>query len=163
MACHHLPITPSPIADEELLQRRRAVFGANEIPPHPPKSFFTLVWEALQDVTLIILLVAAIVSLALSFYKPPDESGMAGADEGDEHSSWIEGVAILISVVVVVLVTALNDYTKERQFRGLQAKIETEHKFNVIRDGDQTQVVVNELVVGDVAQVKYGKCFLHLG
>jgi P-type Ca2+ transporter type 2B len=135
------------------------VFGANEIPPHPPKSFFTLVWEALQDVTLIILLVSAIVSLALSFYRPPDESGM-GVDEGDEHSSWIEGVAILISVVVVVLVTALNDYTKERQFRGLQAKIETEHKFNVIRDGDQIQVVVNELVVGDVAQVKYGEyCF----
>ena len=30
-----------------------------------------LVWEALQDVTLIILQVAAVVSLALSFYKPP--------------------------------------------------------------------------------------------
>lgn len=32
----------------EELERRRAVFGANEIPPHPPKSFLTLVWEALQ-------------------------------------------------------------------------------------------------------------------
>lgn len=32
----------------EELERRKAVFGANEIPPHPPKSFFTLVWEALQ-------------------------------------------------------------------------------------------------------------------
>jgi len=30
------------------------------------------VWEALQDVTLIILEVAAIISLGLSFYKPPD-------------------------------------------------------------------------------------------
>lgn len=29
-------------------------------------------WEALQDVTLIILEVAAIISLGLSFYKPPD-------------------------------------------------------------------------------------------
>lgn len=33
---------------QEELERRRAVFGANEIPPHPPKSFLTLVWEALQ-------------------------------------------------------------------------------------------------------------------
>lgn len=65
-------------------------------------------------------------------------------------------MAILISVVVVVLVTALNDYTKERQFRGLQAKIETEHKFSVIRGGNQVQVIVNELVVGDIAQIKYG-------
>lgn len=86
---------------------------------------------------------------------------------------WIEGAAILISVSVVVLVTALNDYRKERQFRGkniyrkkrfwkfnfflgLQAKIETEHKFAVIRGGQQIQVIVNELVVGDIAQVKYG-------
>lgn len=77
-------------------------------------------------------------------------------DESEHDAGWIEGVAILISVVVVVLVTALNDYTKERQFRGLQAKIETEHKFAVIRGGNQIQVVVNELVVGDIAQIKYG-------
>lgn len=39
-------------------------------------------------------------------------------DDSESDAGWIEGVAILISVVVVVLVTALNDYTKERQFRG---------------------------------------------
>jgi hypothetical protein len=38
-------------------------------------------------------------------------------DGGSDHSSWIEGVAILVCVVVVVLVTAINDYSKERQFR----------------------------------------------
>lgn len=32
-----------------------------------------LVWEALQDVTLIILEIAALVSLGLSLYKPADE------------------------------------------------------------------------------------------
>ncbi|KAE9417617.1 hypothetical protein Angca_006875, partial [Angiostrongylus cantonensis] len=136
------------------LERRRAVFGANEIPPHPPKCFLQLVWEALQDVTLVILLVSAIVSLALSFYRPPDDGTVI--DDSEHDAGWIEGVAILISVIVVVLVTALNDYTKERQFRGLQAKIETEHKFSVIRGGQSVQVVVNELVVGDVAQIKYG-------
>jgi len=31
------------------------------------------VWEALQDVTLIILELAALVSLGLSFYKPPKD------------------------------------------------------------------------------------------
>lgn len=41
------PSTGLPQTAEEL-DRRRAVFGANEIPPQPPKSFFTLVWEALQ-------------------------------------------------------------------------------------------------------------------
>ncbi|CAD5228581.1 unnamed protein product [Bursaphelenchus xylophilus] len=148
------PLNGLPNTTEEL-ERRRAVFGANEIPPHPPKGFFTLVWEALQDVTLIILLVSAVISLALSFYRPPENPGVA-VDESEHDAGWIEGVAILISVVVVVLVTALNDYTKEKQFRGLQAKIETEHKFSVIRGGVSMQIVVNELVVGDIAQIKYG-------
>jgi len=48
-------------------RRRIDAFGSNVIPPKPPKSFLELVWEAIQDVTLIILIVAAAISLALSF------------------------------------------------------------------------------------------------
>lgn len=62
----------------------------------------------------------------------------------------------MVAVIVVVLVTAGNDYTKEKQFRGLQEKIEGEHKFAVIRNGEQVQIFVGELVVGDICMVKYG-------
>ncbi|VDM71043.1 unnamed protein product [Strongylus vulgaris] len=76
---------------------------------------------------------------------------------GEGHgTAWIEGVAILLCVVVVVLVTAVNDYSKERQFRSLQEKIETGQKFSVIRDGEAIDVPVSDLVVGDIARVKYG-------
>lgn len=57
------------------LEHRRETFGPNSIPPKPPKTFLQLVWEALQDVTLIILEVAAVVSLGLAFYKPPPDVG----------------------------------------------------------------------------------------
>lgn len=77
-------------------------------------------------------------------------------DEGEDEAGWIEGVAILVSVVVVVLVTAFNDYTKEKQFRGLQSRIEGEHKFSVIRGGEVEQVPVGDLVVGDICQVGPG-------
>ncbi|KRG07252.1 plasma membrane calcium-transporting ATPase 2 isoform X5 [Drosophila mojavensis] len=139
-------------ADEE---HRRETFGSNVIPPKPPKTFLTLVWEALQDVTLIILEVAALVSLGLSFYKPADEDAPLLQEE-DEHHGWIEGLAILISVIVVVIVTAFNDYSKERQFRGLQSRIEGEHKFSVIRGGEVCQISVGDILVGDIAQIKYG-------
>jgi P-type Ca2+ transporter type 2B len=56
------------------IDHRRETFGSNTIPPKPPKTFFQLVCEAVQDITLIILIVAALVSLGLSFYKPEDES-----------------------------------------------------------------------------------------
>jgi len=75
------------------------------------------------------------------------------AEDDEAKHGWIEGLAILISVIVVVIVTAFNDYTKERQFRGLQNRIEGEHKFNVIRQGELRQISVGDIVVGDICQV----------
>ncbi|XP_076344355.1 plasma membrane calcium-transporting ATPase 2-like isoform X3 [Tachypleus tridentatus] len=139
------------------LEHRRETFGANVIPPKPPKTFLQLVWEALQDVTLIILQVAAFISLGLAFYEPPANlEDEVAQDEGEGEAGWIEGAAILVSVVIVVLVTAFNDYTKEQQFRSLQNRIEHEHKFAVIRGGEVHQIPVSEIVVGDICQVKYG-------
>uniref|UniRef100_A0A3P9IG70 Calcium-transporting ATPase n=1 Tax=Oryzias latipes TaxID=8090 RepID=A0A3P9IG70_ORYLA len=176
------------------LEKRHATFGKNLIPPKKAKTFLQLVWEALQDVTLIILEVAAIISLGLSFYHPPGGDGeckdifmssfikihkhfifqgavtsfcvflltacgqAAGGveDEGEAQAGWIEGAAILFSVIIVVLVTAFNDWSKEKQFRGLQSRIEQEQKFTVIRKGQVIQIPVAEIVVGDIAQIKYG-------
>ncbi|XP_031752718.1 plasma membrane calcium-transporting ATPase 4 isoform X5 [Xenopus tropicalis] len=145
------------------LERRRQIFGKNFIPPKKAKTFLQLVWEALQDVTLIILEIAAIISLGLSFYHPPGgdnelcgEAAAGVEDEGEAQAGWIEGAAILFSVIIVVLVTAFNDWSKEKQFRGLQSRIEQEQKFTVIRKGQVIQIPVAELVVGDIAQIKYG-------
>ncbi|XP_064174872.1 plasma membrane calcium-transporting ATPase 1-like isoform X2 [Anguilla rostrata] len=145
------------------ISKRIEEFGQNFIPPKKAKTFLQLVWEALQDVTLIILEVAAIVSLGLSFYRPPDAErehcGKAAGgveDEGEAEAGWIEGAAILLSVVCVVLVTAFNDWSKEKQFRGLQSRIEQEQRFSVVRAGQVIQIPVADIVVGDVAQIKYG-------
>ncbi|XP_013205781.1 plasma membrane calcium-transporting ATPase 1 isoform X2 [Chionomys nivalis] len=144
------------------LERRETVFGKNFIPPKKPKTFLQLVWEALQDVTLIILEIAAIVSLGLSFYQPPEGDNAlcgevsVGEEEGEGETGWIEGAAILLSVVCVVLVTAFNDWSKEKQFRGLQSRIEQEQKFTVIRGSQVIQIPVADITVGDIAQVKYG-------
>uniref|UniRef100_A0A8C4EN06 Calcium-transporting ATPase n=1 Tax=Dicentrarchus labrax TaxID=13489 RepID=A0A8C4EN06_DICLA len=143
------------------LDKRKEIFGKNLIPPKKPKTFLQLVWEALQDVTLIILELAALISLGLSFYHPPGDSTCGAAaggveDEGEADAGWIEGAAILLSVVCVVLVTAFNDWSKEKQFRGLQSRIEQEQKFQVVRGSQVIQLPVADIVVGDIAQVKYG-------
>ncbi|XP_029470424.1 plasma membrane calcium-transporting ATPase 3 [Rhinatrema bivittatum] len=143
-------------------EKRKQIYGMNFIPPKKPKTFLQLVWEALQDVTLIILDIAAFVSLGLSFYAPPEESNACGKlsagaeDEGEAEAGWIEGAAILLSVVCVVLVTAFNDWSKEKQFRGLQSRIEQEQRFSVIRNAQVIQIPVADLIVGDIAQIKYG-------
>lgn len=64
------------------IEHRRETFGSNVIPPKPPKTFFQLVCEAVQDITLIILIISALISLVLSFYKPEDEDA---GEEGDSY------------------------------------------------------------------------------
>ncbi|XP_053508632.1 plasma membrane calcium-transporting ATPase 4 isoform X1 [Ictalurus furcatus] len=163
--CHRLKTSPIEglSGNPADLEKRHTAFGRNFIPPKKPKTFLQLVWEALQDVTLIILEIAAIISLGLSFYHPQgDDSSACGQaaggveDEGEAQAGWIEGAAILFSVIIVVLVTAFNDWSKEKQFRGLQSRIEQEQKFTVIRKGQVIQIPVAEIVVGDIAQIKYG-------
>ncbi|XP_071193031.1 plasma membrane calcium-transporting ATPase 2 isoform X3 [Salvelinus alpinus] len=164
--CQRLKTSPTEglTGDVTDLDKRKEVYGENLIPPKKPKTFLQLVWEALQDVTLIILEVAALISLGLSFYQPPggdsgESCGTAAAgaeDEGEAEAGWIEGAAILLSVVCVVLVTAFNDWSKEKQFRGLQSRIELEQKFQVVRGAQVIQLPVADIVVGDIAQIKYG-------
>ena len=59
---------------------------------------------------MLILLVAGVISLVLGLTV-----------ESKDDAGWIEGAAILLAVAVVVLVTAVNDYQKERQFQELSA------------------------------------------
>ena len=62
----------------------------------------------------------------------------------------------MFAVVVVVLVTAFNDWSKDKQFRNLQSKLESEHRINVLRDQRIQHVAVRELLVGDVVLLNYG-------
>ena len=53
--------------DSTGLQKRREYYGKNYIEPKKPKTFLELCWEACQDVTLLILIVASVVSIILAF------------------------------------------------------------------------------------------------
>lgn len=84
-----LLVLPGLSGTEADTTRRVDIFGSNIIPPKPPKSFLELVWEALQDVTLIILIIAAIISLALSFYPVGETEG----EEGGAYSLYQSVIA----------------------------------------------------------------------
>jgi len=61
------------LGDAEDIELRIEKYGVNVIPQKPPPSFIQLAWEALQDPLLIILSVAAFITIGLSFYEaPPD-------------------------------------------------------------------------------------------
>lgn len=131
-------------------------FGHNMLPSKVGKSFFRLCYEAMKDKVLILLSVAAVISLALGLYETFGE-GTLYDDEGKAlpKVDWVEGVAIIVAVVIIVLVGAVNDYQKERQFAKLNAKKE-DREVLVIRDGSQKLISINDLLVGDIISLQTG-------
>ena len=55
------------------LETRKTMFGVNYIKPIAPKSFLALCFDAIQDKTLIILIVAALVSIVLGVAVEEDK------------------------------------------------------------------------------------------
>jgi Ca2+-transporting ATPase len=68
---------------------------------------------------------------------------------------WIEGLAICIAIVVVVLVGSLNDYQKERAFVKLNAKKE-DRMVKVLRSGKSSMVNVVDVMAGDILHLEPG-------
>lgn len=135
---------------------RYKFYGDNRVPERPPKTFLKLTWEAFNDKTMLLLTAAAVVSFALGLYQlwgqPPEYD-----PEGNKITKvdWIEGIAIMIAVVVVVLVGAVNDYQKELQFMKLNRKKEN-REIIVIRDGEEALISIFDLLVGDLITLQTG-------
>ncbi|KAG6552449.1 hypothetical protein Mapa_006010 [Marchantia paleacea] len=129
--------------DEADIQKRKEVFGSNTYPEKPPKGFFVFVWEAMQDLTLMILAVCALISLAVGI---PTE----GLQEG-----WYDGAGIGFSIILVVLVTAASDYQQSLQFRDLDAE-KKKIFIQVTRSGCRKEVSIYDLVVGDIVYLSIG-------
>eukprot|EP00055_Hartaetosiga_balthica_P018791 m.135364 g.135364 ORF g.135364 m.135364 type:complete len:1429 (-) comp9952_c0_seq1:212-4498(-) len=127
------------------LENRRSIFGANSTPTPRAKNIFELMWEAFQDPILIVLIISAVLSIILNITV-----------EKNYQTGYIEGVAIIVSCFIVVVVTAVNDLQKEKQFQELKAKQESQHLANVVRSGESIQVVYSDLVVGDIVEVQGG-------
>eukprot|EP00735_Rhodelphis_limneticus_P008892 TRINITY_DN2361_c0_g1::TRINITY_DN2361_c0_g1_i1::g.20875::m.20875 TRINITY_DN2361_c0_g1::TRINITY_DN2361_c0_g1_i1::g.20875 ORF type:complete len:1035 (-),score=144.87,sp/P54678/ATC1_DICDI/46.38/0.0,E1-E2_ATPase/PF00122.15/1.1e-64,Cation_ATPase_C/PF00689.16/2.6e+03,Cation_ATPase_C/PF00689.16/3e+02,Cation_ATPase_C/PF00689.16/7.1e-43,Hydrolase/PF00702.21/4.4e+03,Hydrolase/PF00702.21/7.3e-27,Hydrolase_like2/PF13246.1/2.8e-18,Hydrolase_like2/PF13246.1/1.2e+04,HAD/PF12710.2/2.9e-14,Cation_ATPase_N/PF0069 len=122
--------------------QRRAIFNMNVYPEPDPASFIALFIDALKDPTLMILGGAALVALAAGIVEHPS-------------IGWIEGTAILIAILIVGLVTAGNDYQKERQFRALNAE-KNNRKVKVIRASKQEIISIYDINVGDIVQLDTG-------
>lgn len=130
-------------ADQEALNHRQELFGINKFQENEPKSFWVFVWEALQDMTLMILGVCALVSLVVGL-----------ATEGWPKGAH-DGLGIVASILLVVFVTATSDYRQSLQFRDLD-KEKKKISIQVTRDGYRQKMSIYELVPGDIVHLAIG-------
>lgn len=133
---------------DSFLDRKR-IFRDNRLPEKKAKSIFELAWLAYNDKVLILLTVAAVISLALGIYQS------VTATDNEARIQWVEGVAIIVAIVIVVIVGAANDWQKERQFVKLNKK-KDDRVVKVIRSGKSRELSIYDLLVGDVMHLEPG-------
>ncbi|KAL9124076.1 MAG: hypothetical protein Q9217_006561 [Psora testacea] len=153
---------PRPVVDQSIIvtghevkgqyHDRKRVFSDNRLPAKKSLSIWKLFWNAANDKVLVILTIAAVISLALGIYESVGQTPAPG--EGPSVD-WIEGLAIEVAVVIVILVTGLNDYRREKQFVALNAKKE-DRQVKAIRSGKSVMISVFDVMVGDVLHLESG-------
>ncbi|XP_076952619.1 calcium-transporting ATPase 2, plasma membrane-type-like [Bidens hawaiensis] len=125
------------------LTRRQELFGLNKFTEAAQRSFWVFVWEALQDMTLMVLGACAFVSLIVGI-----------ATEGWPKGAH-DGLGIVASILLVVFVTATSDYRQSLQFKDLD-KEKKKISIQVTRNAYRQKLSIYELLVGDIVHLVIG-------
>ncbi|KAK4190784.1 hypothetical protein QBC35DRAFT_448974 [Podospora australis] len=135
----------------EPFSSRKRVFKDNRLPEKKGKSLLQLMWITYNDKVLMLLSAAAVVSLAVGLYQTFGQEH----DPSNPGVEWIEGVAIIVAIAIVVIVGSLNDYQKERQFAKLNKK-KQDRIVRAVRSGKTVEISVFDILVGDVLKLEPG-------
>lgn len=120
----------------ELLTRN----GKNKFTEEKKTLLIVKLLHHLTDFTTIILLIAA----AISFYTA------ITTHEGE----YIEGIMIISIVILNAVLALVQENNAEKSLDALQQM--TQQTIQVIREGEQIEVVTEDLVVGDVMLLEAG-------
>ena len=123
----------------EEVKKRQEKYGLNELKASKKKTLLQRFADQFKDFSIIVLIVAAIVS------------GAVGIAEG-------EGITDTIIILIVVIVNAIIGVTQESKAeKSLEALQKlTDHIAKVIRNGEVTIISAKELVPGDVVVLDTG-------
>ena len=69
--------------------------------------------------------------------------------------AWIEGASILLAVVIIVLVTVMNNMKKDKEFHKLNDIAEQGKKITIVRNGIKNEEgKISDVLVGDLVILK---------
>ncbi len=130
----------------EVLESRKA-HGMNVITPRERTPWWHKFVEKFTDPLIIILLVAAVLSVGISFYE------YFGLQAG--ATAFFEPVGIIIAILLATGLAFWFEWQADREFSLLNQQNDHE-PVRVIRDGRETQVSRSEIVVGDLILLSTG-------
>ena len=127
-------------------EQRLQTNGKNKLAEGKKQNVVVKFFKQLADPMIIILLVAAVVSLALTIVN--------NANPSNEKESFADVIIIAVVVLLNATLGVIQESKAEQAIKALQSM--TESKCKVLRDGKMTYIDSCDLVVGDVILVEAG-------
>lgn len=134
------------LSDSEVAESR-AKYGANLLTPVARVSVWRKFLEKFQDSTIIILLVAALLSIGVSVYEV--------YYHGRGSEAFLEPMGILFAVLLATGLAFYFEQKADREFTILN-KVNDDEPVRVIRNGHTMEVPKQSVVVGDIVVVESG-------
>lgn len=132
--------------DQEVLASRQK-YGENLLTPPTKEPMWKRFITKFEDPLIIILLVAGVLSIAISFYE------YYGLHEGTEV--FFEPVGIFIAILLATGMAFFFEEKANKAFSVLN-QVNDEEPVEVIRNGNTTQITKREVVVGDIVRLNTG-------
>lgn len=132
--------------DQDVLASRQK-YGENLLTPPAKEPMWKRFITKFEDPLIIILLVAGVLSIAISFYE------YYGLYEGTEV--FFEPVGIFIAILLATGMAFFFEEKANKAFSVLN-QVNNEEPVEVIRNGNTTQIIKREVVVGDVVRLNTG-------
>ncbi|KAK4492023.1 hypothetical protein RD792_002812 [Penstemon davidsonii] len=130
------------------VEKRRQIYGFNELEKHEGPSIFRLVLDQFNDTLVRILLFAAVISFVLAWYD-----GEEGGEKG--ITAFVEPLVIFLILIVNAIVGVWQENNAEKALEALK-EIQSESAA-VIREGRKiSSLPAKELVPGDIVEMRVG-------
>lgn len=134
------------LTDTEVVESRR-LHGDNVLTPPAKEPLWRKFIAKLTDPLIIILLVAAALSIGIAFYE---YFGL-----GHDATAFLEPVGILLAVVLATGLAFIFETKADREFDILN-KVNDDEPVRVIRNGQSQQIPKRDVVAGDVVMIGTG-------
>ncbi len=129
-------------------EESRQKYGDNSMTEQASESFWDKLKGNLGDPMIKILLVALGVNVLLWIL------GLVGVIKSGAPE-WYEPLGILVAIMLATLVSTISEYNNENAFQKLQEEA-SRIMCKVYRNGDITEVAINDIVVGDAILLQSG-------
>lgn len=133
--------------DQQVAESRR-IHGSNVLTPPAKVSEWKLFLEKFSDPLILILLVAGVLSVAISIYE------YVALDEGGYV--FFEPVGIFMAIILATTLAFYFERKADKEF-SLLNKVNDDVKVQVVRNGLTVEIPKKDVVVGDVVLLNTGE------